>query len=369
MSSQQNIWDRIQRDLWIGLAFVVLFLVLPAFDPGKYFLTQITLFFIWAAVVTQWNLVFGVGGIFSLGHMAIFAIGGYVMAMMGLYNEWNLWAAMIVGGITAVIFSFLMGVLTLRLRGPYVAVMTLALAQVMHALIVTDVECYFKKEMICINFTGGAKGIMKFGDFGFKDWLGYKYVVFGNYYLALALLVIGSIFAFSIMYSSLGATFRAVRDHTICAETRGVDRRRAQLLLFSVSGFFTGLAGGVYGGIYRTVGPDTLTLPVLLFLLSMMVIGGRGTHWGPVLGAGALMLADTTLRGIGDFRIAGLSLIIILSIIFLPRGLVGLVYDIFHWKPRSLIQFRERSVDLRKFQRDRKTKKFNLRYIGKTSSL
>ena len=70
MSSQQNIWDRIQRDLWIGLAFVVLFLVLPAFDPGKYFLTQITLFFIWAAVVTQWNLVFGVGGIFSLGAMS-----------------------------------------------------------------------------------------------------------------------------------------------------------------------------------------------------------------------------------------------------------------------------------------------------------
>ena len=139
--------------------------------------------------------------------------------------------------------------------------------------------------------------------------------------------------------------------------------------MFSVSGFFTGLAGGVYGGIYRTVGPDTLTLPVLLFLLSMMVIGGRGTHWGPVLGAGALMFADTTLRGIGDFRIAGLSLIIILSIIFLPRGLVGLVYDIFHWKPRSLIQFRDGSIDLRKFQRERRTKKFNLRYIEKTRNL
>ena len=148
MSSQQNIWGRVQRDFWVGLAFVVLFLILPSFEPGKYIVTQITLFFIWAAVVTQWNLVFGVGGIFSLGHMAIFAIGGYVMAMMGLYNEWNLWTAMIVGGITAVIFSFLMGVVTLRLRGPYVAVMTLAIAQVMHALIVTDVECYFKKDMI-----------------------------------------------------------------------------------------------------------------------------------------------------------------------------------------------------------------------------
>ena len=369
MSRQQNIWGHIQRDFWVGLSFVVFFLILPAFEPGKYILTQITLFFIWAAVVTQWNLVFGVGGIFSLGHMAIFAVGGYVMAMMGLYNEWNLWAAMIVGGITAVIFSFLMGLITLRLRGPYVAVMTLAIAQVMHALIVTDVECYFKKDMICINFTGGAKGIMKFGDFGFKEWFGYKYVVFGNYYLALALLVIGSIFAFSIMYSSLGATFRAVRDHTICAETRGVNRRRAQLLLFSVSGFFTGLAGGVYGGIYRTVGPDSLTLPVLLFLLSMMVIGGRGTHWGPILGAGALMLADTTLRGIGDYRIAGLSLIIILSIIFLPRGLVGLVYDIFNWKPRSLIQFQAGSADLRKLQREKNSKKLNLRYIGKTSTL
>lgn len=369
MSSQQSIWNHIQRDFWVGLGFVLIFLILPAFEPGKYIITQITLFFIWASVVTQWNLVFGVGGIFSLGHMAVFAIGGYVTAMMGLYNEWNLWAAMIVGGISAVIFSFLMGVLTLRLKGPYVAVMTLAIAQVMHALIVTDVECYFKKDLICINFTGGAKGIMRFGDFGFKDWLGYKSVVFGNYYLALALLVIGSIFAFTIMYSSLGATFRAVRDHTICAETRGVNRRRAQLLLFSISGFFTGLAGGVYGGIYRTVGPDSLTLPVLLFLLSMMVIGGRGTHWGPILGAGALMLADTTLRGIGDYRIAGLSLIIILSIIFLPRGLVGLVHDIFNWKPRSLIKFQAGSDDLRKLQREKISKKLNLRYIGKKDTL
>jgi len=101
----------------------------------------------------------------------------------------------------------------------------------------------------------------------------------------------------------------------------------------------------------------------------MMVIGGRGTHWGPILGAGALMLADTTLRGIGDYRIAGLSLIIILSIIFLPRGLVGLVYDIFNWKPRSLIQFQAGSADLRKLQREKNSKKLNLRYIGKTSTL
>jgi len=100
----------------------------------------------------------------------------------------------------------------------------------------------------------------------------------------------------------------------------------------------------------------------------MMVIGGRGTHWGPILGAGALMLADTTLRGIGDFRIAGLSLIIILSIIFLPRGLVGLVYDIFHWKPRSIINFSSGSNDLRKFQRKKKSKNLNLRNLRKTKS-
>jgi branched-chain amino acid transport system permease protein len=78
-------WINIRRDLWIGAIFLLVAILLPIFGVSNYALTQVTLFFIWAAVVTQWNLVFGVAGVFSLGHMAVFAAGGYVTAMTGLY--------------------------------------------------------------------------------------------------------------------------------------------------------------------------------------------------------------------------------------------------------------------------------------------
>ncbi len=348
------------RDFWIGLAFCAVAVLIPVFQPGNYVLSQIALFFIWAAVVTQWNLVFGVAGVYSLAHMAVFAVGGYITGMMGLYAGWNLWAALPVGAIAAVIASFLIGAATLRLRGPYVAIMTLAIAQAMYALIITDVECFTYRGKLCLNFTGGAKGLIQYGDFGFRALLGFKMRLLGDYYLSLTLLVLGTLFAFFVIYGPLGATFRALRDNRICAEARGVDRIRNQLLVFALSGIFTGLAGGVYAGIQRTVGPDILSTTLLLFLLSMMVVGGRGTKWGPILGAGALMLADTVLRDFGLIRVAGLSLIILLVMIFLPRGLVGLVYDIFNWRPQSRWEPAEDRLDFREYQRARNPRKAGL---------
>ena len=352
-NTQKSIW----RDVWIGLLFSLVALLLPILEPGNYVLSQITLFFIWAAVVTQWNLVFGIAGVYSLAHMAVFAVGGYVTGMMGLYAGWNLWAALPIGALAAVIASFLIGAANLRLRGSYVAIMTLAIAQVIYALVITDVECFTYKGLLCLNFTGGAKGLIQYGDFGFKDWLGFKHRLLGDYYLSFALLVLGMAFSLFIIYGPLGATFRALRDNRICAEARGVDRIRNQLLVFALSAIFTGLAGGVYAGIQRTIGPDVMSLSLLLFLLSMMVVGGRGTKWGPIVGAGALMLADTILRDFGLVRVAGLSLMILLAMIFLPRGLVGLVDDIFSWRPQSRWEPDDKKVDLKEFQRSRNAQK------------
>ena len=125
---KQSLWNKIRQDVWIGAVFLLGAVLLPLLDIGNYYLSQITLFFIWAAVVTQWNLVFGVAGVFSLGHMAVFAVGGYAAAMIGLYQDISLWFALPFGALASVIFSLLMGFTTLRLRGPYVAVMTFAIA-------------------------------------------------------------------------------------------------------------------------------------------------------------------------------------------------------------------------------------------------
>ena len=191
------------RDFWIGIILIAFAIIFPAFGAGKYILGQVILFFIWAAVVTQWNLVFGFAGIFTLGHMAVFAVGGYITAMTGLYLGWSLWAALPVGALATVIFSFLMGATIIRLRGPYIAVMTLAIAIAMQKLIVSDVECFITKDLICYNFTGGAKGLFGYGGFGFKEWLGFKGRIYGEYYLALLLLILSTLFALYVIYLSL----------------------------------------------------------------------------------------------------------------------------------------------------------------------
>ncbi|MAV83132.1 MAG: inner-membrane translocator [Pelagibacteraceae bacterium] len=324
-----NVW----KDFWIGIILLAIALIFPAFGAGKYLLSQIVLFFIWAAVVTQWNLIFGIAGIFTLGHMAVFAIGGYITAMVALYMGWNLWAALPVGALASVVFSFLLGATIIRLRGPYIAIMTLAIAIVIQKLIVSDVACFVTKDLICYNFTGGAKGLFNYGNFGFKEWLGFKGRIYGEYYLALILLVLSTLFALFVIYSPLGSTFRSIRDNEIAAGSRGVNRIKYQLIVFTVSGIFTGLAGGVFAGLQTTMGPNILSLSLLLFLLSMIVVGGRGTNWGPLIGAAALMLADTVLRDFGELRVAGLSLIILLAMIFLPNGIVGLISNIFYWSP------------------------------------
>jgi branched-chain amino acid transport system permease protein len=315
----------VRRDIALGAAAVAAAIVIPFLDPGRYVLTQVTLFFIWAMVVTQWNLVFGVAGIFSLAQMAVFAFGAYSTAMLGLYLGLNLWVGGLVGAFVALIFSTLVGVATLRSRGPYVALLTLAIAVVMYQLIVSDTACFYYEGTTCYSFTGGQRSLSRFGTFGFREIFGYNYQFHAAYAVALVLLILGTVFAFVIIRSPLGHAFRALRDNEQYAKTRGINRVKYQLLVFALSGFFTGLAGAFYAGNFKVIGPNILDLSLLLFLVSMMVVGGLGRAWGPLMGSATLMLADEVLRDYPEWRLVGLGAITIVFIILLRGGLVGAI--------------------------------------------
>jgi branched-chain amino acid transport system permease protein len=312
-----------RKDTIIGVALLAIALATPFFLSGRYVIGQLTLFFIWATIVTQWNLVFGVAGIFSLAQLALFALGGYSTAMLGLYLNWNLWAALPVGGLAAVLFSLVIGLACLRLRGPYVALLTLAISQVMYLLIITDTACFYMEGVTCRNFTGGTRGFAKYGDFGFREMLGYKYMAHGDYYLALAVLALATAFSIFVIHSPLGAAFQALRDNPEYARSRGISRFKFQMLVFASSAFFTGLAGGVYSGYYKVMGANTLYTSQLLFLLAMMVIGGLGQTWGPLLGGAALMLADEALKDYPDYRAMGVGAALVVFVLLWPKGIAG----------------------------------------------
>jgi branched-chain amino acid transport system permease protein len=311
-------------DLGIGLVLLAAFAVLPLFGLSSYYIGQLIIFFMWGTVVTQWNLVFGVGGIFSLAQMALFAFGGFTTGMMGLYLGWSLWAALPLAGFGTVLVSLLVGLACLRLRGPYVALLTLAIAQVMYLLIITDTECFFMDGVTCRNFTGGTRGLAKYGDFGMRDLLGPKWAI-GHYYMGLVLLALSTLVSLAIIRGPLGLAFRALRDNAPYAMARGLDRFKYQLIVFATSAFFTGVAGGFYAGHFKVIGANVLYLSLLLFLLAMIIVGGIGRVWGPILGAAALMLADEGLKDYVEWRNIGLGLVIALFAMLWPQGIAGAV--------------------------------------------
>ena len=313
----------IRRDLAIGAILTAIAIALPFLTGTRYVVTQTTLFFIWAIVVTQWNLVLGIGGIFSLAQMALFAVGAYATAMLGYYFHMPMVVAMLLAALATVAVSVLIGLACLRLRGPYVALLTLAVAQVLFLLITNDTDCFTNPESGCMPLFGGVRGFTRFGDLGFRAILKTKFYI-GHYYVGLGLLVLATAFAIAIIRGPAGLAFQALRDNPGYAVSRGISKFKYQLWLFGLSAFFTGLAGAFYAVNFAAVGPIVFSISMLLFLLSMIVVGGIGTVWGPLLGAALLMLSDEAMREFGDWRDIGLGLILAGFVVLLPRGLVGL---------------------------------------------
>jgi branched-chain amino acid transport system permease protein len=312
-----------RRDIITLVILVALAALLPAVTGMRYIVTQATLFFIWAIVVTQWNLVLGVGGIFSLAQMALFAVGAYATAMLGYYFQMPMILAMPIAALLTVLVSTLVGAACLRLKGPYVALLTLAVAQMFYLLITNDTACFTNPPTGCMPFFGGVRGFTRFGDLGFRELVGSKFYM-AHYYVGLGLLALAVLFSLVIFRGPMGLAFQALRDNPGCAMSRGVAKFKYQLWLFALSAFFTGLAGAFFAVQFAAIGPSVFSISLLLFLMSMIVVGGIGTIWGPLLGALVLMLADEAMREFGDWRDIGLGLILAGFVIFLPRGLMGL---------------------------------------------
>ena len=313
-----------KRDSLIGLLLLAIAAAMPFVLRDNYYIGQITLLFIWGTVVTQWNLVYGVAGIFSLAQMALFAVGAYAAAMLAFYLQWSLWLAMPVAALITVVVSVLIGLACLRLRGAYVALLTLAIAQVLYLVIVNDTDCFTTADSGCLPLFGGVRGLTRFGDLGFREWLGSQDWRLGNYFVALALLALAMFFSAVIMRGPLGLAFRALRDNPGLARSRGISRFKYQIWVFALSAFFTGLAGAFYAANFKSIGPTVFSFSLLLFLIAMMTVGGIGTLWGPLLGALLLMGIDEGLREVQDWRDIGLGLLLVVFTVLLPRGLVGL---------------------------------------------
>ncbi|MEM7068062.1 MAG: branched-chain amino acid ABC transporter permease [Pseudomonadota bacterium] len=313
-------FDELTRHLMTAGLLVAIFAALPNFITQRYLLGEVIVFFIWAMVAMNWNLLMGHAGVFSLAQMLFFACGAYGMAMGVTFMNLSVWVAIPVAAVSSALLALVIGLACLRLTGAYVALLTYAIAEMIHVLIITDTECYTLVRNNCQQLFGGSTGFSRFDDYGFRPLLKRNWIL-GNYYTVLAAFFITIVGVVIIIHGRLGLAFRAIRDNVGYASSRGIDRTKYQVAAFALSALLTGLAGGVYAAHFRFAGPSLFEFSTLMFVLSMVVVGGMGSTWGPLIGAGVMMVVVEFSKELGDARNLVLGLSLVVFVILMPKGL------------------------------------------------
>jgi branched-chain amino acid transport system permease protein len=302
----------------IILALLVLPWLLATFGIGLFILHLTILFFVWGIVTESWNLILGVGGVFSFAQVAFFVIGGatsgVIAQQFGVSPFISIWFA----PVTATIAALIIGLPSLRLRGPYVVLLTLAFSELVRTFATQGPKW----------LAGGGYGLRDVPKMGFEGIWGVSTGRVAYYYVALLLFGITSYVIWRIFYSPIGMSFRALRDSETYATSRGVDPFRFKLLLFALSAFFTGLAGGFLVHYNGSQAPTILTFPLTINLLAMIVLGGWGTFWGPILGTGLLTALPEILRGpLENWRNMAMGASLALIAVFAPEGLFPMLQN------------------------------------------
>jgi branched-chain amino acid transport system permease protein len=307
-------WRR-PNPLAVG-AVLLLAALLPIVWRNDYVIDVALTALIWMILNQSWNLQLGIGGIWNFGQLAIFAIGAYASALIAIHWGLPVWLAMILGGLAAALASLVIAIPVLRLRGIYASLLTFSFAEVIRLLVISDES----------GVTGGTFGLSGVPDIAFAD-LAPDARQRAYYWLALALVTATAVIIWVFIHSPLGTALKALRDSPGYAAARGVSPMRMQVVTFSVSAFIAGIAGAFYAHYFGVVAPSVMGLAPMALFVSMLVVGGLGTFAGPIVGTALIMIVSEYLRDYQEARLIIVGLILLLTIVIAPRGVVPAVQE------------------------------------------
>ena len=291
------------------LVAVLIAIGMPWIVPA-YFLTTFILFFVWAMVAQGWNLVWGIAGVWSLGQMAIFAMAGYCTGWIVIHTGISTGLAAVIGVLISLVASVVMSIPSIRLKGVYVILFTISFHELFRTLLMTDTS----------GFTGGQFGLPSYGGFVSKE-IPFSERTRIYYYIALILFIFVTAGMAILLRSRLGLAFRAIGQAPLYAASRGISLFKTQILAFLIGGLFAGVAGSFWAGYFGTMQPGILSYDTLVLLLAMMVIGGWGTFFGPILGALLLTWVSEVLHQAHEFRMIILGSLVVITAVLFPAGL------------------------------------------------
>ncbi len=283
-----------------------------SFTLPEYPLFVLSLTLVNAIAAMGVNLSMGYAGQVSIGHAGFAAIGGYTTAILMTRLDVSYWLTLPLGGLLAGACGFVIGLPTLRLSHLYISMVTFGFGQVVSLVVLN-----------WLPVTNGPNGIavppIRAGAYVFTP--DSFYWVIAGCFLALVWL------AKNLVRSRLGRSFVAIRESETAAEAMGVHLAKYKTIAFAVGAAYGGLSGALYAGLSNFINPDAFVFLVSILYLTMSVVGGLGTLSGPLVGAAIFTVMPETLRGFAEYKefISGALLLVFL--VFFPRGLTGMVGD------------------------------------------
>ena len=282
----------------IILAYVILFSLTSTKIIKPYYTGIIILTLINVILAVSLNLIVGFTGQLCLGHAGFMAIGAYVSAMLTKEVNVPFFLALLIGAIIAAIFAALIGYPTLRLKGDYFAITTLAFCEIIRVVIMN------------IEAVGGATGLKSIP----KN---------TNFTIAFIFAALTVLIIYNILHSSQGRAMITVRENEIAAEAMGINTFKYKMMAFIIGAFFAGLAGSLYAHYMGYIQPSTFNFVKSIDYLTYVVFGGMGSLSGSIIATGVLTFLPELLRGFAEYRMIIYPLALIVLMIFRPEGLLG----------------------------------------------
>ncbi len=292
----------------VVVLFFLVLLLLPAVTQDPYLLRILILTGIFAILAASWDLLSGFTGQMNFGPALFFGVGAYAAALLNQNVHIPPWGSIPLGGLAAVLAGLIIGIPCLRLKGTYLALTTLAFPIILMGIV-----------FALPNITGGELGISGL------DRIARSRIA--NYYIVIVLMLVLCTIMWKITDSNTGIIFHAIREDEVAVRASGINTTRYKLLAFSLSGFFAGISGGLYAHFMRIAGPSTLEVSLSFTVVIWAIFGGVATIYGPIGAVFILFPMLEFLRFWPEYRTLMFAVIILLTLIYMPDGLLHWVRD------------------------------------------
>ncbi len=296
------------------LAGFALLAALPLLFTDSYSRHILIMAFIYAVLASNWDLSLGYGGIFNFAHLALFGIGVYTYAILAKTLGLEPWLALLASGLAAVLAAVIVTVPILRLKGIYIILVTFGFSQLVMQVVLSQSA-----------LTGGTQGMVRVPTLTLA---GHNMIRDGRmayFYIMLAILALSTLVLRCYVRSRLGLATVALRDNEDYAVSRGISLVRTRLYTLAGSAFFTGVAGAFYAAYQRNASVDVFGLSLSTVVLSMVLLGGTSTIYGPILASLVLTVFSESLADWGPWRPIITAVMIVGVMLAYPAGLAGLI--------------------------------------------